>query len=264
MSEHKSKETKAIRESWDSRAGTYDGYYLAFRGAVENYLDWELLKKYLPQNRDAKVLDAAGGTGRMAIPLAKMGYSVTLCDISPRMLDVAKQKLLRENLLDRVTVVECDVRRLPFDDDTFDFVLCWDGGAEAEKELTRVTRKHGRISIYLVNKWASAVDRFYGDPLSALAILESSPSYIEEDGARHRVVGPEEVRGMSVIEGIRVIDTYGVCSWMDVLGIPKEVQESRDWDETLFNQTAEMLLKLSREPSVRGMSTHLVLYGEKV
>ena len=51
---------------------------------------------------------------------------------------------------------------------------------------------------------------------------------------------------------------------MDVLGIPKEVQESREWDETLFNQTAEMLLKLSLEPSIKGMSTHLVLYGEKI
>ena len=55
-----------------------------------------------------------------------------------------------------------------------------------------MTRKGGHISVYLVNRWAAAVDRFYGDPDSALAMLESSPSYLEENGAKHRVVDPNE------------------------------------------------------------------------
>jgi len=51
------------------------------------------LDKYLPKNKNAKILDGAGGTGRIRLPLAKMEYSVTLCDISPGMLDVAKKKM---------------------------------------------------------------------------------------------------------------------------------------------------------------------------
>ena len=211
MRQNKPDEADRNREKWNTRANTYDGYYKTFRGAVENYLDWEVLKKHLPRNKNAKILDAAGGTGRMTLRLVKMGYSVTLCDISPGMLNVAKQKLLKEGLSDKVTIVECDVRGLPFADETFDFVLCWDGGAEAENELIRVTRKGGRISVYLVNKWAAAINRFYGDPQSALAMLESSPSYIDDDSTKHRVVSPEEARDMSEIEGIRDIDAYGVC-----------------------------------------------------
>jgi ubiquinone/menaquinone biosynthesis C-methylase UbiE len=53
-----------------------------------------------------------------------MGYSVTLCDISPAMLAVAKQKMLREGVIDKVKILECDIRKLHFDDESFDFMLC--------------------------------------------------------------------------------------------------------------------------------------------
>jgi len=35
------------------------------------------------------------------------------------------------------------------------------------------------------------------------------------------------------------------------------------WDKELFEQTAEMVLKMSQEPSVIGMARHLVAYGRK-
>ncbi len=51
---------------------------------------------------------------------------------------------------------------------------------------------------------------------------------------------------------------------MNVLRIPDKVRKSRVWDKKLFEQTAEMVLKLSKEPSVQEMFKHLVLYGEKI
>jgi ubiquinone/menaquinone biosynthesis C-methylase UbiE len=263
-SQDTSRDAESIRKQWDERAKRYDAWYETFEGAVEHHVDWELLKAYLPQNREAKILDAAGGTGRMTLPLAKMGYSVTLCDISPGMLNVARQKLLREGILDRVEILECDVRKLRFADERFDFVLCWDGTSEAAKELIRVTKKGGVISIFLVNKWAAAVNGFYKDPAFALALIESTPSYVEDEGERYRAVSAEEARELFEAEGIRVMDIYAVCGWLDVLRIPEEVQRSRHWDEKLFRQATEMVLRLAKEPSVRGMSRHLVLYGEKV
>jgi SAM-dependent methyltransferase len=222
-------------------------------------VDLELLKGYLPEDRDAKILDAAGGTGRITLPLAKMGYSVTLCDISPKMLDVAKQKMIRERVSDRVKILECNVRSLPFPDESFDFVLCWDGMVEATKEFARVVKKGGKISIFLINKWASAIDNFYEDPESALALIKSG--YSE---GKHRPVSAEEARKLFEAEGIRVIDVYAVCGWMNVLPIPEKVRDSADWDEKFFRQTIKIVLKLSKEPSVKGMSRHLVLYGEKI
>ena len=255
---------ESIRKRWNERAKRYDAWYKTFEGAVEHYVDWELLKGYLPKNRDAKILDAAGGTGRITLPLAKMGYSVTLCDISPEMLNVAKRKLLREGISDRVKILECDVCNLPFPDQSFDFVLCWDGMLEAAKELIRVTKRGGKISIFLMNRCRGAIDLFSQDPASALALIKSRSGYIQHGEEKHKAVSPEEARKLFEAEGIRVIDIYAVCGWMDVLPIPEKVLKSGNWDERFFSQVTEMVLRLSKEPSVKGMSRHLVLYGERI
>ena len=253
-----------IKKEWDNSADTYEDWYKTFEGAVETYVGLELLKQYLPEDENAKILDAAGGTGRITLPLAKMGYSVTLCDISPRMLDVARQKMLKEGVLDQIKISECDVRNLPFPDESFDFVLCWDGIVEAANEFVRVTKRGGKISIFLVNKWAAAIDKFYKDPDSALNLIDSTPSYLGDDEGKHRAVSAEEARILFEAEGVRVMDIYAVCGWMDVLSIPEEVLESRNWDEKFFRQVTDILLRLSKESSVKGLSRHLVLYGERI
>jgi ubiquinone/menaquinone biosynthesis C-methylase UbiE len=264
MLEDKPRETGSKRKSWDEHAKTYDEWYKTFKGAVENQVDWTLLKPYLPKNRNAKILDAAGGTGRITLPLAKMGYSVTICDISRAMLNVAKQKLLKERVLNKVKISECDVHKLRFANETFDFVLCWDGMIEAAKELIRVTKKGGKLSIFLMNKCGNAIEKFSEDPDSALALLRSKPSYLYDEKEKHMTVTPEEAKEFFEKEGIRVTEIYAVCGMLELLSLPEKVLKSRKWDEKFFKQTTEMLLRLSKEPSAKGFSRHLVLYGERI
>jgi len=251
------------KAEWNERADQYDKWYDTFEGAVEHYVDWVLLQRHLPRNRDAKILDAAGGTGRMTLPLAKMGFAVTLCDYSSGMLDVAKRKFLKEGVSDRVRILECDVRLLPFPDEIFDLVLCWDGMIEAVSELVRVTKKHGTMSIFLVNKWRAAIDKFYEDPDSALTMLKPTASYVR-NAQGYGGVSVEETRRLCEAEGIRVMDVHAVCGWLDVVPIPQEILKCRDWDEELFERTTRMVLKLTEEPSVSGMTRHLVMYGERM
>jgi SAM-dependent methyltransferase len=264
MLEDRSRDIESIRKRWNERAQRYDEWYKTFQGAVEHYVDWELLKGYLPKNRDAEILDAAGGTGRMTLPLAKMGYSITLCDISSEMLDVARQKLLREGVLNRVKILECDVCDLRFSDESFDFVLCWNGVIGAAKELIRVTKRNAKVSIFLANRSRGAIRLFAEDPKLALRLVKSHINYLLDDQEKYNAVSPEEARRLFEAEGIRVIDIYAVCGWLDILRLPDEVLESTNWDEEFFTQVTEMVLKLSKEPSVKGMSRHLVLYGEKI
>ena len=264
MLEDRSKKIESKRKRWDERAERYDKWYKRFDGAVEHYVDWELLKVHLPQNRNAKILDAAGGTGRITLPLAKMGYSVTLCDISSGMLNVARRKLLREGVLDRVEICECDVCKLRFADESFDFVLCWGGEIEAANELIRVTKKGGKISIFLVNKYGAAIRKFHEDPDSALALVRSKTSHVYDEEEKYMAVSVEEARELFKKEGVNVIETYSVCGMLEYLSIPEKIQKSRSWDEKLFNQVTEILLRLSKEPSVKGLSKHLAVYGEKM
>lgn len=71
------------------------------------------------------VLDLASGTGDPALRLAQLvspGGSVTLTDLSPRMLDVAREQA-RRAAVDNVEFVVADAHRLPFADDSFDVVV---------------------------------------------------------------------------------------------------------------------------------------------
>jgi ubiquinone/menaquinone biosynthesis C-methylase UbiE len=264
MLEHESRDVESVRKKWDEHAKRYDDWYKTFKGAVEHHVDWELLKGYLPPNRDAEILDAAGGTGRITLPLAQMGYSVTLCDISPKMLNVARQKMLREGVSDKVKILQCDVCKLRFADKSFDFVLCWDGMIEAVRELIRVTKKGGRLSIFLMNKYGAAIRKFREDADSALALLRSESGYAYDDKEKRIAVSVEEAIEFFEKEGIKVNETYAVCGMLQLLSIPEKIQESRNWDEKFFRQVTEMLLRLSKEPSVKGLSKHLVLYGERI
>ncbi|MEQ8822880.1 MAG: bifunctional demethylmenaquinone methyltransferase/2-methoxy-6-polyprenyl-1,4-benzoquinol methylase UbiE [Filomicrobium sp.] len=73
--------------------------------------------------RPFRLLDVAGGTGDVAMSYARMtGASATavICDISPEMLDVGRNKVEKANLADRIELVEGNAESLPFPDRSFD------------------------------------------------------------------------------------------------------------------------------------------------
>jgi SAM-dependent methyltransferase/glycosyltransferase involved in cell wall biosynthesis len=72
----------------------------------------------------ACVLDAGCGPGRHAIELAGLGYLVSALDFSEGMLTKAGGAIRQAQFGDRIRLVQGDVRRLPFRDETFDAVVC--------------------------------------------------------------------------------------------------------------------------------------------
>jgi demethylmenaquinone methyltransferase/2-methoxy-6-polyprenyl-1,4-benzoquinol methylase len=102
-----------------------------------------------------RVLDVATGTGDLAIEIARAcpGASVIGLDPSAGMLGVAKQKLAKRGLTDRVSLVIGDAQQLPqqnceIDAATIAFGIrnVPDRGA-ALRELARVVRPGGRIAV---------------------------------------------------------------------------------------------------------------------
>jgi len=71
--------------------------------------------------RGRLVLDVAGGTGKSALPLQRRGYRVSVCDLSPTMIAVARRRLC----LPPHRCFVADMRRLP-DVGPFDLVFCLD------------------------------------------------------------------------------------------------------------------------------------------
>lgn len=115
----------------------------------------ELLVEQAVRSGD-RVLDCGAGTGSTGILAARRaGPSgrVTLFDLSAAMLAVARDKVNRAGLEDRVAFQAGDMVHLPFADGQFDVVcstysLCplYDPAAGA-LEMYRVTRPGGRIAV---------------------------------------------------------------------------------------------------------------------
>jgi 2-polyprenyl-3-methyl-5-hydroxy-6-metoxy-1,4-benzoquinol methylase len=94
------------------------------------------------------VLDAGCGTGYGARILAAAGAaSVTGVDVSAEAVEATKETPGLD------AVVQADLRDLPFDDDSFDLVVCWEviehieEGARAIAEFRRVLRPDGILLV---------------------------------------------------------------------------------------------------------------------
>lgn len=98
-----------------------------------------------------RVLDVACGTGNVAITAARRGAQVTGLDITPSMLDDARENA-RIAGVEAIEWEEGDATDLPFADDAFDVTLSCVGHMfaqppdEAAAELLRVTKPGGTVA----------------------------------------------------------------------------------------------------------------------
>jgi SAM-dependent methyltransferase len=90
---------------FDQAAEFYDYEYAHFGSDIQFYLEYA-------QQADGDVLELACGTGRVLIPVAEAGVSITGLDISQRMLHVCQGKVehCAPNVQKKVTLVQGDMK----------------------------------------------------------------------------------------------------------------------------------------------------------
>jgi 2-polyprenyl-3-methyl-5-hydroxy-6-metoxy-1,4-benzoquinol methylase len=81
-----------------------------YDGLNTNLHDLDFYKSWLPQNKDAKILELCCGTGRLTIPIAQAGHNITGVDFTVSMLDKAKSKALEVDL--KIDFIEADIKTL--------------------------------------------------------------------------------------------------------------------------------------------------------
>ena len=82
--------------------------------------DLQFYKKWLPKNRDAKILGLCCGTGRLTLPIAKDGYNICGVDYTSSMLEQAKAKASEAGV--EITFIKADIRTLDLHE-KFEFIF---------------------------------------------------------------------------------------------------------------------------------------------
>lgn len=139
----------AIKQVFDTVAGAYG------RGASCFFHECgEALAEMLPLSGHESVLDVASGTGATALPLAKQRPrgKVTAVDFSAGMLEQSRASA-REQGLNNLHFVECDMTALPFEASQFDHATCSfglffvDDMSGALKHIARTVKPGGTVIV---------------------------------------------------------------------------------------------------------------------
>jgi SAM-dependent methyltransferase len=144
-----------------------------------------------------RVLDVATGTGNAALRAARAGAQVTGLDLSPALLEVARERAREEGL--EIEFVQGDAEELPFPDDAFDRVLSVFGAMFAPRhertgsELLRVTRPGGTVAL---TTWL---------PEGAMGRMIAAPGIPVPDGGEPPVLWGVEEHARVALSGAKEV-----------------------------------------------------------
>ncbi len=144
-------------------------------GKLEYEMTFKNLKKYLPQT--GNILDLGGATGVYTFPLARLGYKMYLADLSPDLINQAKDKIAKENISN---VISCNVVNAVdlsiYNDEQFDAVLLFgplyhlleeNERQACISEVNRVLKHGGKVFASFIPYLSGSiaiVNRFYKHP----------------------------------------------------------------------------------------------------
>jgi ubiquinone/menaquinone biosynthesis C-methylase UbiE len=236
-----------------------------------------LLRRFLPP-APADVLDVGGGPGAYAAWLAQQGYRVHLLDAVPMHVAQAREASAQQPEFP-FAADEGDARALPFADASADAVLLLgslyhlterDDRLRALGEARRVLRPGGVVLAAAISRYASLFDglrNFLFDDPNFVAIVEGdladgqhrnrqeTPGYFTTTFFHH----PDELAAEMVEAGF---DLEGVLA---IEGPGSVLRDLDPWwdDERRREQLLHLIAQVEREPSLLGLSGHLMAVGHR-
>jgi S-adenosylmethionine-dependent methyltransferase len=174
------------------------------------------------------ILDAGGGTGGFAVPLAGLGHNVTVIDPSPDSLAAAERRAAEMNV--PLSVVQGDVMDLTMmaGEASVDLVLCHsvleyvDSPADAMASIAQVLRPAGAVSVLAASSVAAVIHRAlagrFDDARRLLAEIDSGSGTGPGPGmARPRRFTLAAVVGLIEGAGLRAGRAHGVRVFADLV-----------------------------------------------
>jgi len=243
---------------------------------VEYLITSHCLARYLPDN--GLILDAGCGPGRYAVDLVDQGYEVVLFDLMHGYLAFARTKIADAGGAlcagEFTSCTQGDLAALPYTDGTFDVVLCLGAPLSyileqparhrAVQELSRVTKPGGLVFLTGIGRLASYRGGIYWglwDMWDLFTTPEAQATGLAAGYDAWYMFAPGELGILAEDAGLEVVDRVG-CEGLAAY-LPMKNLKAIEAHPTRWPIWRDILLKTCNEPSIVGMSNHLLIVGRK-
>ncbi|SEQ61486.1 class I SAM-dependent methyltransferase [Microlunatus flavus] len=216
-------------------------------------LDAQLAELVPGERRALDVVDLGGGTGGLALDVARRGHTVTVVDPSPDALASLERRLADEQLAGAVVGRQGDASDLLalLGPASVDVVLCHrvlevvDDPAAVLAATVSVLRPGGALSLLAAQKHAAVLGH-------AVAGHVAAARAAWEDGRR---LGYAGLTRLVEDAGFAVLEADGIGAVADL--VPEPATESpAAWDDLLALETA-----VSRDPALRAVAPYVHLFA---
>ncbi|MDQ1748378.1 MAG: hypothetical protein QOD07_2641 [Frankiaceae bacterium] len=241
------------------------------RTSVRTAAVWEALREALDElaqpGRPVRIVDAGGGSGGFAVPLAELGHDVVVVDPSPDSLAALERRAAEAGTEARVRAVQGDAAGLleVVEAGWADLVLCHsvlevvDDPAEALGAVAAVLRPGGLASILVANRVAAVLARVAAGRLGEAArILDDPGGTSGETDPLARRFGLDELSAAVVGVGLQPRLAHGVRVFADL--VPPALV---DGDPDAERELLALEHAASRRPDYLAVATQLHLLASR-
>lgn len=249
------------------------------REPLEFLINWHYIQQYLPQQ--GHVFDNGAGPGKYAMEIAKQGYQVTLSDLTPRLVEVAKEKASELGLTEQFNgfhvLNAANLEGIP--DEAFDASLMlgplYHLQEEAQriravKELCRVTKQEGIIFAAFQTRMKMTITSLQypqhwkpNDNMDAIHEFRNTGNFNHADAGRFTgayYFNINDIKPFMEKHGFETIDLIGSSS----IGGLINNEQRQYWEEKGESQMMlNLLIELAKDPSILGISSHLLYIGRR-
>lgn len=232
--------TSPAGERFQTGAQKYAAYLETPEGRLRTDLAFANVREFLPPDRNSlRALDIGGGTGALAVRLARLGLDVTLLEPSREMLDIAGRASQEASVEGRIALKHGDANQLQklFDSHSFDLILCHnvleyvDDPDAVLHEFARLMRDSASVLSVLVRNRAGEVLKsaiLVGDLEDAEKNLIAESVKENLYGGQSRLFSPDTLLASLKAASLESIATRGVRVISDYL--PAKVNRNDDYD----------------------------------
>jgi S-adenosylmethionine-dependent methyltransferase len=218
--------------------------------------------------RQLDIVDAGGGTGGFAVPLAELGHRVTVVDASPDSLAALERRAAEAGVTDSIRGVQGDAASLPdlVATDVFDLAVCHsllevvDDPAAALAGLAAAVRRGGIVSVVAANKVAAVLHRAVAGRFdeALYALRDPLGRYAPNDPVPRRFSLPD-LEALIAVAGFTVLATHGARVFADL--VPGGLLDA---DPQTVETLTMLELEASDVPALRDIATQLHVLAKRV